>query len=506
MKALSTAILIVFATATTAPSVNNRDLQAVHQVDYATQHAATYYVTTTGNDGWDCLSALTACASIQGAIDRLPRRIRHRIDISIGPGTWASGAVIEGYTIEADRLATVGSYYGGGKIVVSGTMDLATVASGSASFTATAVTVGSGSTLSWGSIVATGANWTPHDLKNKILRVVGGTGMYWDPPVSDVLIYDNTVDTITTLGSARVVAPAAFPSPGIGAQYQILDWKTIVGTGLVTGSSMQKAAGTSNAAFVVSAIPRDASLTAYGGNVIFRNLRVQNASDAGTAILDGIEGPLGVFGMFFDGTTGVAMRGPGGSVTAQSCYSLNPINLYPVLIQNYQYGGNLYVSGCYQDGGSGVAQYGGSAVIFGSFFKTRHRLEVSNTATIYGTRFDCSIGATGKCLEVGPLASNTGASLNEVMVVNSSDFSNAAFEVAEVTTSGMLTFNGVTGSNNLAVLNVHDGGMVYIDSASTITGTTEATVDGVPYSLAAIRAMTPKSVYSATTGARIWGN
>ena len=41
--------------------------------------------------------------------------------------------------------------------------------------------------------------------------------------------------------------------------------------------------------------------------------------------------------------------------------------------------------------------------------------------------------------------------------------------------------------------------MIQIDSTTTLTGTTEISIDGTAYTLAILRALTPKQITDATT-------
>src|ERR1700730_5312964 len=59
------------------------------------------YVDTAGNDANDCTGpGASACATIQGAVDKVPKRIRHNVTITVGIGHFA-GAVIEGFSVES---------------------------------------------------------------------------------------------------------------------------------------------------------------------------------------------------------------------------------------------------------------------------------------------------------------------------------------------------------------------------------------------------------------------
>jgi len=67
------------------------------------------YVETAGNDANDCTApGAFACRTIQGAIDKVPKRIRHKVTITVGKGEFA-GAVIEGFSVESSHQPTTGA-------------------------------------------------------------------------------------------------------------------------------------------------------------------------------------------------------------------------------------------------------------------------------------------------------------------------------------------------------------------------------------------------------------
>src|SRR5688572_24332150 len=101
--------------------------------------AGTLYVTSAGNDGNDCLTAGTACATPQGAVNRLYRDYDagcQAVKISVGSGTFAGATlhgalpglcstedfVIEGDTLTpATRVLTTGiAVRGGARVTVKG--------------------------------------------------------------------------------------------------------------------------------------------------------------------------------------------------------------------------------------------------------------------------------------------------------------------------------------------------------------------------------------------------
>lgn len=69
--------------------------------------------------------------------------------------------------------------------------------------------------------------------------------------------------------------------------------------------------------------------------------------------------------------------------------------------------------------------------------------------------------------------------------------------------------NGVSGTGNTVVVEATSGANIYIANNCTVTGTTELSVDGSTFTLAAMRAATPKYCTNATiaiTGTKVWGD
>jgi len=69
------------------------------EVSEKTTANITLYVRTTGLDTNDCQSAANACLTIQEAVDRIPKNIKHVVTIDVGPGSFA-GFYVTGFTVE----------------------------------------------------------------------------------------------------------------------------------------------------------------------------------------------------------------------------------------------------------------------------------------------------------------------------------------------------------------------------------------------------------------------
>jgi hypothetical protein len=141
----------------------------------------TLAVATTGNDADATRPKLIGSgdwsakpfATIQAAIDALPKTIKHATVINVGAGAFA-GFSVKSFGFEEDAS-------------IVGTRELFTPATGPSSGQGTYSGGGGDS----GKVLMTGAGWTPNDLVGKFLVVTAGSGAGYVVP-----IWKNTTDTI----------------------------------------------------------------------------------------------------------------------------------------------------------------------------------------------------------------------------------------------------------------------------------------------------------------------
>jgi hypothetical protein len=142
----------------------------------------TYYVRATGDDANDGLSAGNALATIQEAVNRLPRVVRHALTIDIGEGDF-DGAAFEGFRVTASSTAE-------GRLRVLGALGAPTGVG-----TPLTGTADSGSTTTLG--LSTAA-WTVNALKGMLVL---SNSEYRT-------IASNTADTITFQGEFSATTDA----------------------------------------------------------------------------------------------------------------------------------------------------------------------------------------------------------------------------------------------------------------------------------------------------------
>ena len=154
-----------------------------------TTSSKTYYVRTTGSDLNDCLTAPTACLTIQAAVDLVPAVINHATVIDIGAGTF-------------DSFKILNRSLGATSLSITGSMVNSTLATG----TATGTSDGGDATY----LEDSGQSWTVSDLVGRFVLIDG----------VQRLIYSNTA---TRLDIANIHAATMS-----GKAYIIQDPETII--------------------------------------------------------------------------------------------------------------------------------------------------------------------------------------------------------------------------------------------------------------------------------------
>lgn len=177
----------------------------------------TLYVDPLGSDSNPGTSpGASACLTIQGALNKIPKRIRHLVTINVAAGNYA-GFEVAGFIIEQTPTANqVG-------INLVGTRENATgLASGTATGTLTSVTPGSSSTAAFTVWTDSGQNWASDALKGKFIEILSGTGI-------------GTIMPITGNTATSVTVPLTVGIAAAGATYAIRDCTSAITTPISTG-------------------------------------------------------------------------------------------------------------------------------------------------------------------------------------------------------------------------------------------------------------------------------
>lgn len=126
------------------------------------------YVETTGSDSNDG-SQSKPLKTIQAAVNRIPKTIKHPVNINVGVGSF-TGAFIDSFVFSTPASTTIGSWFR-----IKGTMVRASL-DGMMTGQVTSATKGVSATPTFGTVTVTGAGWTVNQLRGKVLRILTGPG------------------------------------------------------------------------------------------------------------------------------------------------------------------------------------------------------------------------------------------------------------------------------------------------------------------------------------------
>lgn len=263
---------------------------------YRTVGSATttnYYVDPAGSDSNNCMAsgAASACLTVQGALNKIPKLLRNNVTVNVAAGTYA-GFIVSGFMADNGLQQTTGG------LLIQGALANSTLASGSATGTATGGSAGSGSTF--GTLVNSGAGWTDGDLVGRIITTASPTN-------TEFMISANTSTTITIDGT--------WTTPTGSTTYTIQDPSVVVNTGVSLPATGLSAALANQAAILFT----NNNMTYRDGAIALRYMNVAptTAGVAGVATEDGSSIQLTSMQVRPTGTTVAAIRGPTFSFTAQ---------------------------------------------------------------------------------------------------------------------------------------------------------------------------------------------
>ena len=165
---------------------------------YRTNADVNLFVNFTGNNANSCTTASLPCLTIQGALNKLPRVLRHKVTVNVAAGTYPDGFYISGFVFdESFQRLTMGL-----NIIGAGFANSTTLASGTATGTVSSGTTGSSTLPTFGTLTDLTQNWTVNDLKGRWLLRTGGTGVSL---TSTYIIESNTATTITIVSSQTAI-------------------------------------------------------------------------------------------------------------------------------------------------------------------------------------------------------------------------------------------------------------------------------------------------------------
>lgn len=456
----------------------------------ATTAAMTLYVETTGSDSNNCTSPATACASIQGAVDKPAKHIRHPININVGDGGFGAFAV-SGFSFDP-ASPDAGAY-----INIQGTLVNATLATGTATGTATAGSAGSGTTF--GTLTNSGATWTIDNLRGKLIETTGGTGSG-----QIRAIVSNTGTVITIAGT--------WTAPDATTTYAVRDQGAAVLSAMNQSAYPTTAPG-SPAAIQVhgNTMGRQPGATSTSGTITFKNLKV-NPGGANT----GVAASGGIQQIFFEqcsiqgGSLPALQLAQGTSVRAFKNYfssSSNTVSLGGSTSGNAGVA-HLMNQNVIQTTGAGLTamQLAGG----GTFVSNDVRTTSATTGSPMSFTGTTAFGIQANSNRITCASGSSGT----IGITSQESFSGATFSSFSGTDNLInLCFTGVSLSGGVRMVNASPGTAWTISNATNgvilakgavfrhigvtfTTVTNEVSVDGTGYTYATIEGMSPQMVAS----------
>jgi hypothetical protein len=456
----------------------------------ATTAAVTYYVATTGNDANDCLAVSAPCLTIDSAVKRAPHILNHPVVVQVGTGTFTAGAYVNGFMVGAAASTSAGP-----ALTVQGTFIDATLATGSAAGTASAVTAGSGKT--WGIITASGSpGWTTDDLRGKWVE--------WSTGRVDLIAF-NTASTITFAGA--LLATTALPTAG--ATFTIREVGTIITGTLPVATAPDSTTVTGEASFHVEG-PSVGVVSPTLGRILLKRFKF-----TGTGVTRAFhvtqDGPVLIkecrFEMTASNARAVYLTQLGSARVQSNSASLASSGAF-VESATQTSTRFLLIQSNVSDGGGNWGFLQSMVTIFRSVSNSVRSLTrvYHHAGFAQGiVSFDRYATVSDICIrgDLDPSGWTYGH-----MDVDGADMQGCANAVIEARGPSTVAFtgaSGTTGTGTVYGINVFEGARVKLASTVSITGgTADLNVDGTTSSLAALRALSPKYITNTTTLSQVY--
>lgn len=182
-------LTLTLALVLTQPAVVRGDALRTRQ--YQTSATVALFVDSTGNDGNTCTGTGTAaCATVTGALSKLPRFLRNNVTIDVANGAYTDAFNVQDFVSNNDSTLTI-----------RGTMVNSTLATGTATGTLTAVNTNT--SVAIGTLLDSAQTWTANDLRGKYFVFTSGPASG-----SMIPIVSNAADFVT-LSTGGISTPVA---------------------------------------------------------------------------------------------------------------------------------------------------------------------------------------------------------------------------------------------------------------------------------------------------------
>lgn len=463
------------------------------------------FVGTNGSDSNSGTDVNAPCLTIQGALNKLPKKIKHPVTINVAAGTYGAFLASGFQILPADNYLTDTSY-----LHIKGTMVQCVPAStGSATGTLSSF-ANTNFTGTFAVCTDSSNNMTVNEYEGCYLEFLTGTGSISSvavPARALIVSNDNTSFTCLIPGTApaanttyRVIKPASSINIGLG------------GNPLVAANNPSQIANPTGGSF--AACWTNCSGLAYAMSDMDLTLS--------STLIRGIilqESRLRVSCVRIIGASGSSLQGVTFGTVQQSTSAFIASNTFINFTGSSSSTCMLFattgagvqqaapsLSSCYIKGGIQglVASNIGPPQLNTCMFKSQTTASIVSAGGMSMSQFG-NVAIDGSATGIAFVESvNTG--LGQIT------FGTNGMKISNCTVSG-ITLQGaavsgalktVSGTGNLVGLKVSRGAVCVIASDTTLTGTTEITVDGVTTSLTALRGATPKMVKNPDYLSRIY--
>ena len=411
----------------------------------ATAGALTLYVRTGGADTNDGLTSGNAFLTIQAAINRVPKNIGHTVAIDVGVGTFDGGHVA-GFK-KSDGNPSFG---------ITGTLDSPTLASGTATGTATG-----GNTLQ---LIDAGQGWTGDDLIGHFLRV------------------DSETRAIYANDGTNIYVVSAFTLTTSGKTYEILEPKTIIDT----EEAVESAAGfvsrgnalgidISDFEFDTIAVGVLSANTEFGASL--ERCRFTACTSSGLSALDTLQGVSVIHCSAMSCAIGYAVSGSIiGSMTGCLAYDSTSYGVYLSNLTNISDLGDI-VALANADHGLYVTQGVSDGLTCDRLISTDNtgaglRLEQTNGLVVVGT--DSVLSTNSRYgIELDSNDTSDASEQTELSIVGDLTISDNVLGGIIANNRSVITMSNTNGTGNGGYgLRTDNGSKAIVTSATSITGTT----------------------------------
>lgn len=430
-------------------------------VQAATTAALTFYVDPAGSNANTCTAsgASGACATLAGALARVPNVLRHNVTINVAAGAYGVPFAVSGFQINS-----------GVTLAITGTMSAVVPATGTASGTTTSAAGGSASGPA--NVTDSLQTWTTSNLVGKYINFTSGALAGQAFPI--------------TANTATVITFASNTSAGTGSTYTLIEpGSTFIST---TGATLADCFGAGSLTVTSLHIERTSGVSMTATASIRSTLTNSTVKSASTAILQS-GGLMVLTRSFADGLTGL-------NVTPSSSIATT----YPSGIAS-----NSFLRSTTGSAVQFATATSANSVTF-SYLETASGIGLANFASYNTAASQNWVACT---------TSGIGIQAGRVLTAGGMSFASAAVSAntrVSGCTTGLLAYGkaqisvaSITIANTTTGFSAVEGGIVdlrgSVPTFSTVTN--ETSLDGTVYTIAALDALGVPKIVTNNYGSRV---